>query len=220
MRWLALVSLVAAAVVASGSASGASRPATSSAPLQTASGQITGLDLSAITVAKTTCSLSGKVAALAGDFAVGENVAISCLGRALHSIELQSITSGPAHSLTIVRSAPIIDSVAPDAGSAASDTGGSFGSLKWSFILASGTPGGATSASATGSITSLDPTGITIGDITCALPRVLTGSVAGTQQIATSLYNLLQRAAQAGELLQISCTSYSDGMTSGQITSA
>ena len=114
--------------------------------VQTTTGRIHTLDFSHVTVGRMTCSLTVKTAALARTFALGENVSIGCLGKALKTMKLAPVTSG--HAL------PPITITAP----------ATLPSPKSSTA----TPSVVTSsASAQGAITALTPTSITIGDVTC-----------------------------------------------------
>lgn len=141
-----LAALVMAVGLMVGPAAAAHRSSVRPLLLQTTTGRITALDLSQVTVGRMTCSLTVKTAVQAGTFAVGENVSIGCLGKALKTIKLAPITNG--HALLPI-SITVPSSLSASNSSAA----------KPSVVTSS--------ASAQGAITALTPTSITIGDVTC-----------------------------------------------------
>jgi hypothetical protein len=144
MRFLAALVMGVGLMV--GPAAAAHRPFTRPLLLQTTTGRISALGLSQVTVGRMTCSLTAKTAALAGTFAVGENVSIGCLGKALNTMKLRPVTSG--HALP-----PITITVPPSLPASKSSVG---------------TPPVVTSSASTqGAITALTPSSITIGDLTC-----------------------------------------------------
>ena len=172
-----LAALVVAVGLMVGPAAAAHRSSARPLLLQTTTGRITALNLSKITVGRMTCSLTVKTAALAGTFAVGENVSIGCLGKALKTMKLAPVTSG--HAL------PPITITAPS-------------SLPVSRVSVA-TPSVVTSsASAQGAITALTPTSISIGDVTCP-------------------FHPPAAQFQMGQVIQMSCKTYADGLTLGSI---
>jgi hypothetical protein len=218
-----MIALVLVLPVAAGSATASRVPAKPSTVLS-ATGTVTGLDLARIAIGPTKCALGAKSAALAGSFSIGERVTIGCVSGVLRTIKLAPVTSGPRHSVVFLRAASVIPK-AP--GQSAK------GSVSWtSGSIAPGTPDNAgasnsspVSVSGTGPITSLDPTGVTIGDATCffygsdfASPSRL----ALVERISTSsgsLYSWLTQKLHVavGDIAQFNCTD-SGRSSSGRIT--
>jgi hypothetical protein len=225
VRWLVtIIAVIAALPVAAGVAI-APKPPAKSSTLLAATGTITRLDLSRIAVGRIKCALGGRSSALAGKFAIGEHVTIGCASGVLRAIKLAPVVSGPLHSVVTVRSA----SVLPKASGPSSK-----GSVSWTTgTIAPGSTSadaGASSpvptwANARGPITSLDPMGITIGDVRCPFfGSALTSPSAQAliEKLSTSagsLYSLLTQKmhVEVGEIAQISCTD-SGGTSSGRIT--
>jgi hypothetical protein len=181
-------------------------------------GRVSSLDLQRITVQRTTCSVSGRVAAVAGGFAVGENVAIGCAHGALQTIRLVPLEGGSSHPVPYLH---VTTKLAPPTGS------GAKASLVWSSGTITSSNSGTVSSSApvtvtiSGPITSLTTDAIAVAGTTCLFyasdPRfqastsVLSGS-------AYSTYNYLTREGVAvGDSADLSCT-YSGTSSSGKLT--
>lgn len=224
MRWLVtIIAVIGVLPVAAGSAIAPQSPAKSST-LLSATGTVTALDLSRIAIGRTKCGLGTKSAALAGNFAIGEHVTIGCVSGLLRTIKLAPVTSGQLHSVIVVRSASVI----PKAGGPSSKASVSWTSGTIVLGNTSANPGASnpppTSANATGPITSLDPTGITIGDVTCPFfgsDLTSPSHQALIEKLSTSsgsLYYFLTQTmhVQIGDIAQFSCT-YSGGASSGRI---
>jgi hypothetical protein len=221
---VSIIAVVGVLPVAAGSAIASQSPAKSST-LLSATGTVTGLDLSRIAVGRTKCALGPKSAVLAGNFAIGEHVTIGCVSGVLRTIKLAPVTSGPLHSIVVVHSASVIPKVSGPS---------SKGSVSWTTgtIAPGNTSANAgasnlppTSTNASGRITSLDPTGITIGDVTCPFfgsDDTSPSHQALIEKLSTSsgsLYYLLTQTmhVQVGDIAQFSCT-YSGGASSGRVT--
>jgi hypothetical protein len=177
-RLVTLIVLVGIASAVAGSATAASRPAPAPTLALSATGTVHALDLSRITVGRTTCSFTNRgIASLAGTFAVGESVSISCVRGVLQTIKLASITNGHAKP-------PVSASVASAASVATSEA-------------ASMT----NSQSAHGPIVAITATSITVGDVSCPFnvanvhfPQVQVGEVVsiscGTSGLGGSISNI------------------------------
>jgi hypothetical protein len=202
-RVVALIGVVGFAAASAAFAMGADRPPMRESLIQT-TGRIRSLDLSQITVGRTSCSLaSSRTVEMAQGFAVGENVTIGCVANALRSISLQPVTAGPSHSDTLVFSVP-----SPERSS--STAPGSLGRGVVSFGWISHTTEQVSvtgTVNVTGPITALASTGVTVGDQTCGF------LVSGNEPPPPIIDSL-----QVGEVVQMSCTTYSNGQSSGQIT--
>jgi hypothetical protein len=161
-------------------------------------GIVHALDLSQIKVGGTLCKLTTtKSETLAQNFAVGENVAIVCAGGALRTIAIAPL-KGPSHSVTVLKSS---GPTPPVGGASPPSTDSGVGSLKWSF-LSTGTSTITGSVNVTGPIVSISAgpvTNITVGDGTC------------------SLVSPPSLQLQVGVVIQMSCTTYSNGLSSGEI---
>ena len=214
MRWLVTLTLLAGGLSAAAQSSAApSKPVPQTTVLTTTTGRITYLGLSRLSVGRTTCSLTSKSAALAQSFDVGENVTVSCLRNRLQTIKLAPITSGSTHSVTFTKS-----SGAPTTG-APTTTTGPHNLLSLSYTIGNVTLGGtantvansggqvASTASATGPITAISSTAISVGDATCQF-----GTGGGNSQFLHQFPQL-----QVGVVAQISCTMYANGAGAGRI---
>ena len=224
MRWLVtIIAVIGVLPVAAGLAIAPQPPAKSST-LLSATGTVTGLDLSRIAVGRTRCALGAKSSARAGSFAIGEHVTIGCVSGVLRTIKLAPVTSGPLHSVVVVRGASVIPKASgpPSKGSVSWTTGTvALGSASTGAGSSSAPP---TSANASGPITTLDATGITIGDVRC--PFFGSGLTSPSQQaliekVSTSigsLYYLLTQKmdVEVGDIAQFSCSD-SGGTSSGRI---
>ena len=213
MRLLATV-FVGVGISAAIAVSSFAAPSSRSPVFIGATGTISHLDLSLITVDRTTCTIDTKAAAVAGEFAVGENVSINCLGGALRSMKLAPITSGPAHTVPFLRSSIAISKPSGPTTKA---------SISWSGgTITLGGPAtstsGPVSVSASGPIVSLDATQITVGNGMCYFyGSNLSPSQQALAQSPSSLYSYLTRAnVQVGDTASLSCT-YNDTSSSGHL---
>jgi hypothetical protein len=158
------------------------------------------------------------VAALAGGFAVGENVAIGCAHGALQTIKLVPLEGGSSHQVPYVH---VTTKLVPRTGSSGK------ASLIWSsgtVILGNGGTADSsppTTVKISGPITSLTTDAIAVAGTTCsfyasdpriqAVTTVLSGSV-------YSLYSYLtQQGVEVGDSADLSCT-YSAISSSGTLT--
>jgi len=140
--FVALVIAVGAFSAVLGSAAGARAPKTHPLLLET-TGRITAAGLSQIDVNGVKCTLDSKSAALAANFAVGENVRIGCLGKVLQTIKLEPISGGHAGpAITITGTPPV--------------------KVPTQLQIAV-----TSSQTANGAITAITAYSITIGDVTC-----------------------------------------------------
>lgn len=156
----------------------------------TATGTITGLDLSRITVAGTTCSYGGRrLSETVQGFAIGENVRIGCVGASLRSIALVPVVVGRPHPDAIVVTVPT-----------ASQSPGPPSLTVANTASTSGTIGNI--ATVAGTQTSPALVEITINGETCSLPNT-SGDV---------------QWVQVGYSASMSCTSYTNGHSTGQLT--
>ena len=209
MRRLGIALLLAVAVAA---------PASAAPPLLV-TGRLKALDMTKVTVGRTTCALRTKsAAARAGVFAVGERVTIACARGTLKTIVLAPVASGPGHSLPGVHA-----SVTVPTPNDAKPT------LAWSGgVLATAAPSTGSSSSsnayaATGAVSALDATGLTVSGLTCpfyganltpeqqTLARLEADKPNGVYQ------RLLAMHVAAGVTVAMSCT-FSDGSSSGRVT--
>lgn len=193
MNAFAVVLVVA--VAASGSASAAGHPAPRFTPQSATVGLVRALDLSDITVGRTTCTFSGvKMEAATQDFDLGENVAITCAGGVLKTITLAPDT-GPAHAVPYLHTTVTASPPSTSGGGSgllggtisSASVGANAGGRVLSFtsgeqVLGSGAgPSAVVSTgteSATGPVTSITQvpilgsvtgTAITVGDATCTV---------------------------------------------------
>jgi hypothetical protein len=190
----------------------------------TATGTVTGLDLARIAIGPTKCTLGAKSAALAGSFSIGEHVTIGCVSGVLRTIKLAPVTSGPRHSVVFLRAASVIPTATGQSakGSVSWTSGGIAPGALANAGVSNSSP---VSVSGTGPITSLDPTGVTIGDVTCSFygsDFASPSRLALVERISTSsgsLYSLLTQKLHVavGDTAQFSCTD-SGSSSSGRLT--
>lgn len=165
--------------------------------LHTATGTITGLDLSDVTVAGTTCSYSGRrLSETVQGFAIGENVRIACVGDVLRTIALVPITSGPSHPDSIVVTLP----------DSSHSAGGAPSLIVSSSVSTSGTINDVDAAARTSPITST-VLEVTVDGETCSLP--IYGGAPGAKGL---------QFIQAGAWASMSGTIYTNGLERGQLT--
>jgi hypothetical protein len=206
-------------LVATGSALGARRPPTAVLH-QIATGMVTSLDLSHITVGKTTCKLgTTRIGSEAGTFAVGEHVTIACVRGALQTIALAPVTGGPSHAVSYSDSLPwaLTPAAKAQVQAAAQARGQTYeGSLSWGSISEAPTTVTA-SWSIVGPVTVLDPTEIGVDNAVCPLPFANVPAAAG---LTAQLYANLSKGLKLGDVISLSCTTTSDGGSTGSISSA
>jgi hypothetical protein len=175
-------------------------------------GTVGSLDLSQIRVGGTLCRLTTtKSESLAQSFAVGEHVAMGCAGGALRTISIARL-KGPIHSVTYLRSgAP----TRPAGAAAAPSTGAVFGgSLTWN-VLATGANTVTGSVNVTGPIAAITTSPFMVG----GAPTALTMTNITVGSATCSLLSPPSLQLQVGELIQMSCTTYSNGQSAGQLRS-
>ena len=177
------------------------------ARLHTRTGAITSLDRTQISVGGLTCDLPAPRAILSGNFALGEQVTIDCLGNILrlirHHAEAISGTSASNGSGVTVTSG------ANGASSSAvteTSTGGSTNATSVASASSTDASGTTTSVSAEGPITALTSTSISIGVATCPFDRATYPSQSAVAQL------------QVGDVAKINCETYPDGTTTGSVT--
>jgi hypothetical protein len=223
MNVSAVVLMVAVATAASASAAG--HPAPKFTPQSATIGLVRALDLSDITVGRTTCTFTGvKMEAATENFDLGENVAITCAGGVLKTITLAPDT-GRAHAVPYLHST-VAYSQPSSSGSGSGLLGGTISSglvganasgrvlsfTSGEQVLGAGGGSAALAAtgtqSATGPVTSITQvpilqsvtgTAITVGDATCTV-MTFPNSPLSTLAIGT--------------VISISCTgTLADGMS-------
>jgi hypothetical protein len=188
--------------------------------LRGATGRVTRLDLTHITVDRLTCQLSGKSAALAGDFAVGENVSIGCARGVLRTIALAPVLTGSGRALPPIHILTTFP--AHSAPTTKASTSWSGGIIALGGTTPASTP---TSVDQTGPITSLDPTQISVNGVSCPFYAADLGTTSQSlaQRLAAAPFGVYQSLTNAnvslGDTATITCT-YTDSSSKGQITVA
>lgn len=149
MRLFAALVVGVGALAAIAAPAGASKKPALPTVLEATTGRITALDMSHVAVGRVDCRITSKTAALAGNFAVGENVVVRCLGKTLETIKLAPLTGGHAgQPIRITGQAP------------------------------ASTPTRSTdpivsSESIHGAVTSVTATSVTIGEVTCPIDATM-----------------------------------------------
>jgi hypothetical protein len=209
--------LIGGILVLMGGSAGAARR---SVPHLTATGTVTSLSHTQIHVGHRECKLGAGGITLTVGFSVGDRVTISCLRGALRSIKQASTSGAPGQPGSTSISSSSVGNSASSVSSAATQTttGGPSGSSAKSFSIAwaTGDTSGGSTVTATGPITALDSSGITIGGVTCPFPPSGPGVPFAS---AGGLLNVVSASAGVGDKASFTCTTASGG-SSGKISSA